>query len=209
MSKTIYLLRHGETDYNLKGIVQGSGVNSSLNATGRKQAAAFYERYCEVSFELVVTSRLKRTYETVLPFIDDGLPWVEKAEINEMSWGIHEGKLASPDMIASYQEMKAGWLQGDYDRRIEGGESAAELGERLERFIAWLRGRPEELILVCSHGRALCALVTLMMGESLSEMNKHQHSNTGLWRARQFPSLFQFDLENDRRHLPQPERSVP
>jgi probable phosphoglycerate mutase len=209
MSKTVYLLRHGETDYNLKGIVQGSGVNSSLNDTGRQQAAAFYERYREVPFELVVTSRLKRTYETVRPFIESGLTWVEKAEINEMSWGIHEGKLASPEMIASYQEMKEGWLRGDYSLRIEGGESAAELGERLERFIAWLRRRPEELILVCSHGRALCALVTLMQGEPLSEMNKYRHSNTGLWRARQFPNLFQFDLENDRRHLPLPERSVP
>ena len=209
MSKTVYLLRHGETDYNLRGIVQGSGVNSSLNDTGRAQAAAFFERYRDLPFELVVTSRLKRTYETVKPFIDTGLTWVEKAEINEMSWGIHEGKLASPEMIESYQEMKEGWLQGDYSRRIEGGESAAELGRRLEKFITWLRARPEELILVCSHGRALCALVTLMQDEPLAEMNKHQHSNTGLWRARQFPGHFRFDLENDRSHLPAPERAVP
>lgn len=209
MSKTVYILRHGETDYNLKGIVQGSGVNSSLNDTGRTQAAAFYEKYGELPFELVVTSRLKRTYETVKGFIDDGLTWVEKAEINEMSWGIHEGKTASPEMIASYQEMKEGWIQGDYSRHIEGGESAAELGERLAKFIEWLRRRPEQLILVCSHGRAMCALVTLMQGEPLSEMNKHQHSNTGLWRAHQLPTYFRFDLKNDRSHLPAPERAVP
>ena len=209
MSKTVYLLRHGETDYNLKGIVQGSGVNSSLNDTGRAQAAAFHRRYGKLPFELVVTSRLKRTHETVRGFIDDGLTWVEKPEINEMSWGIHEGKLASPEMIESYGEMKDGWMQGDYSRRIEGGESAAELGARLAKFVAWLRARPEELLLVCSHGRAMCALVTLMQGEPLSEMNKYQHSNTGLWRARQLDWGFRFDLENDRSHLPVPERAVP
>jgi len=42
MAKTIYFIRHGETEYNKLGIVQGSGVDSELNENGRAQAQAFY-----------------------------------------------------------------------------------------------------------------------------------------------------------------------
>lgn len=41
MKKTFYFIRHGQTDLNLKGIVQGRGVNSPLNETGLAQAQAF------------------------------------------------------------------------------------------------------------------------------------------------------------------------
>ncbi len=55
------------------GIVQGSGVDSSLNDTGFKQSKAFYEKYQNENFDVVITSTLKRTYETAYPFINDGL----------------------------------------------------------------------------------------------------------------------------------------
>ncbi|NDE62419.1 MAG: histidine phosphatase family protein, partial [Cyclobacteriaceae bacterium] len=40
--KKIYLVRHGQTDYNLQGVVQGSGIDAPINATGRAQAEAFF-----------------------------------------------------------------------------------------------------------------------------------------------------------------------
>lgn len=40
--KDIYLIRHGETEYNRKGVVQGSGIDADLNELGQKQAAAFF-----------------------------------------------------------------------------------------------------------------------------------------------------------------------
>lgn len=45
MTKYIYILRHGETDYNRRGIVQGSGVDAELNEYGRLQAEAFFRYY--------------------------------------------------------------------------------------------------------------------------------------------------------------------
>jgi probable phosphoglycerate mutase len=203
--KSIFLVRHGQTDYNLRGIVQGSGVDSSLNHTGREQAGHFYRAYREEPFEVVLTSALKRTWETVAGFIEDGLPWEKHADINEMCWGSHEGKLGTPDSIAEYQRVKDEWGLGQLDGRIGGGESARELGQRLERFIRHLQGRSEERILICSHGRAMCGLVTLMQGKPLSMMNELRHSNTGLWVAEQeADGHFTFSLQNDRRHIPEP-----
>jgi probable phosphoglycerate mutase len=201
--KTVYITRHGQTDFNLQGIVQGSGVDSSLNDTGRAQASYFYDRHQEVPFQVVLTSRLKRTWETVSHFIEAGIPWEKHLEINEMSWGAHEGKKGTPESIAEYGKIKDGWGLGDIDGRIGGGESAREMSIRLQQFIDHLPEREEDTILICSHGRAMCGLVTLMMGRPINRMNELIHSNTGLWRATlQDDGTWRFDLQNDCSHLP-------
>lgn len=201
MKKSIYIVRHGETDYNRQGIVQGSGVDASLNALGRQQARAFYEKYREIAFDAVLTSRLRRTHETMAPFIEGGLPWEQFAEINEMNWGIHEGKKATPEMAKQYDSIKHAWEMGDFDAKLPRGESAAELAARLQQFIQHLRQRPEEKLLVCSHGRAMCCLVTLLKDLSLTKMNQFRHSNTGLWTSNYNGLVFEFELENDTSHL--------
>ena len=201
--KTVYIVRHGETDFNLQGIVQGSGVDASLNDTGREQAGHFHREYGEEPFDLVITSGLKRTWETVSHFIDGGLPWEKHDNINEMCWGSHEGKKGTPESIAEYQAIKNGWAEGKLDGRIGGGESAREMGERLQRFIDHLKERPEQKILICSHGRAMCGLVTLMMGRPIDRMNELTHNNLGLWIAEEQPDgHYAFVVQNDRAHLP-------
>ncbi|MEM6395199.1 MAG: histidine phosphatase family protein [Bacteroidota bacterium] len=201
LNKTIYLVRHGQTDYNLKGIVQGSGVDASLNDTGRAQARAFYDAYQNKPFELVITSALKRTRESVAHFIEDGIPHLTTADINEMHWGVHEGKVGTPESKAEYQRIKDGWAVGDIDGRIGGGESAREMGERLQRFLDMLKQRPEQLLLVCSHGRAMCGLVTLMQGLPIHRMNEFRHSNLGLWLAHSEGEHYRFESKNDLSHL--------
>lgn len=199
--KTIYIVRHGETEFNRRKIIQGSGVDSVLNAKGRQQAKAFFEHYRHVPFEAVLTSRLQRTHQTVQPFIETGLPWEQFAEINEMNWGIHEGKEGTPAMIEEYQMIRSEWGNGNYDVRIPEGESAAELAARLRQFVAHLRQREEQLLLVCSHGRAMSALMSILRQEELKEMNKYVHHNTGLWKTHFAEGIFQFEVENDTLHL--------
>ena len=200
----VYIVRHGQTDYNLRKIVQGSGVDSSLNDTGREQARLLYEKYRDVPFEVVLTSALKRTWETVEGFINSGIAHEKHPQINEMSWGSHEGKKGTRESIAEYQLIKNGWGEGKIDGRIGGGESAREMGVRLEQFIDHLADRSENLLLICSHGRAMCGLITLMMGHKIDRMNELVHSNTGVWRAELQPDgSWRFDLMNDRTHLPQ------
>lgn len=202
--KTVYIVRHGQTDFNLQGIVQGSGVDASLNDHGRLQGKHLFEQYREVPFEVVLTSALRRTWETVHNFIELGLPWEQHPTINEMSWGSHEGKKGTPESIEEYRRIKDGWGEGHIDGRIGGGESAREMGERLQQFIDHLPEREEKLLLICSHGRAMCGLVTLMMGRPIDRMNELIHSNTGVWRATlQENGHWEFDLMNDRSHLPE------
>lgn len=201
MQKEIYIIRHGETDYNRQGIVQGQGVDTSLNALGRRQARAFYEQYREIVFEAVLTSRLRRTHETVQPFLEQGLPWEQFADINEIAWGKHEGRKSTPEMMEQYREVTEAWKNGDFHVSLEGAESAARLAARITRFIEHLRGRPETTLLVCSHGRAMRCLMCLLQEQPLQHMDNYQHSNTGLYQVQYQGDVFRFVLENDLSHL--------
>lgn len=200
-TKTIYIVRHGETEFNRRGIIQGSGVNSELNETGRRQARAFYEHYRNVPFEAVLTSKLVRTHQTMKHFIDAGLPWEQFSEINEMNWGIHEGKESTPELVEEYRMIKEKWGNGEYEVRIREGESAAELAARIHRFKDHLKQRPESCLLICSHGRAMSALMSVLRQEELKFMNRYAHANTGLWRTQYQQGIFHFEVENDTAHL--------
>jgi broad specificity phosphatase PhoE len=203
MSKTVYIVRHGETEYNRLGIVQGAGVDASLNDTGRLQAQAFYQHYQQTGFELVITSTLRRTHETVAPFIDAGLPWEQFGEINEICWGKHEGQKSTPDMHAQYKAVVEAWESGNLQASLEGAEGAADLQERLGNFVQHLNQRPEERILICSHGRAMRALLCLLKEQHLRLMNNYKHDNTGLYKANYREATYHFLLENDTTHLSQ------
>jgi Fructose-2,6-bisphosphatase len=201
LNKTIYFIRHGETDLNRAHIVQGSGVDSSLNELGRQQAGHFYDYYRNQRFDLVICSTLKRSYQTVLPFVDKEIPLLRFAEINEMNWGVHEGKSSTPEMKAAYDEMIGQWNLGNFDARLEEGESASEMADRIISFLDQLKQMPQKKILVCSHGRALRCIMTLLKGQHLREMESYKHSNTGLFLVKQEGQEFKVLLENDTRHL--------
>ncbi len=198
---TIYLIRHGETEFNRQGIVQGSGVDTSLNEKGLAQAAAFFRTYQHLDFELVVTSGLQRTHQTVQSFLDGGIAWVKETDINEISWGEHEGLPGSPERIAMYENMIGAWQSGNPDVSLPGGETARQLADRVGRFVEWLKIRPEQRILVCSHGRTIRCLVTLLKGRPLADMEMVTHSNTGCFKIRLVDGQFVFDAENDMGHL--------
>ena len=154
-----YFVRHGQTEYNRLNIIQGSGVDTELNATGREQAQAFYENYQNEGFDLAICSGLQRTYQTILPFVQKDLELLRFQEINEINWGIHEGKKSSPWMIKSYNKVVANWREENYDVRVEGGESARELADRLQEFLLILNDRSEKRTLICTHGRTLRCLM--------------------------------------------------
>lgn len=200
-AKTIYIVRHGETDLNRQRIVQGSGVDASINETGQQQAQAFFDYYKNIGFEVVITSSLRRTHETMAPFIQTGLPWEKYPEINEIGWGIHEGKKGTPELARQYQRIIGEWQQGNYQAKLPQGESAMEMKTRLSHFVEHLKSRPEKTMLVCSHGRAMRCLMCVLRGEHLREMENYHHANTGLYKVIYHQGNFDFELINDTSHL--------
>lgn len=201
--KTIYLIRHGETDFNLKGIVQGSGVNSSLNDTGRNQASRFYDHYRNIPFELVITSKLNRTIETAMPFIDQGIPHHIFSEFNEINWGILEGIKPSLENRQDFRGMLSTWANGDYSTAIEGGETPWQVHQRMKQGIDKLSAMQENQILIVSHGRAMRILLCTMLNKPLSAMDTFPHTNTSLYQLKWDGNKYSLDISNDLSHLEQ------
>lgn len=203
MTKLIYLIRHGETDFNKLNIVQGCGVDTSLNATGRSQAEMFFAHYQDIKFDKVYISALRRTYESVEPFIkNQQLPFEQIPELNEINWGILEGKKQEPEDAQLFLSIIEQWKKGFYEVKIEGGESPAELQKRqqiaLEKI---MKNTDEKTILICMHGRAIKSFLCLLLQKPLSEMDQFEHSNLGLYRLHYKQGQFHLELRNSKTHL--------
>lgn len=201
-TKKIYLIRHGQTDYNLQGIVQGSGVDSDLNATGRQQAALFYEMYQSVGFDKIYTSRLKRSIQSVQHFIDAGLPVEHYEGLNEINWGSREGQKITDDDDAYYHELVKKWGEGQVDLPIEGGESPVMMQERQKPVLDKILSRENEnIVLICMHGRAMRAFLSLMLNYPLKDMDKFDHTNLCLYELTYTGNMFVLDRYCDTTHL--------
>src|SRR5258708_16141854 len=84
--KTLYIVRHGQTDLNKQGIVQGRGRDTDLNEEGRHQAALFYKAYKNVPFDRIYISELKRTQQSIQAFIDKGIPYEKLPVLVDLPW---------------------------------------------------------------------------------------------------------------------------
>lgn len=202
MDKEIYIIRHGETELNKQGIVQGRGIDSDLNDTGRAQAAGFYAIYKDLPFDKVYTSALKRTQQTVQSFIDAGLPWEKHPELDELAWGEWEGKQTNENTIGAFKDITESWQAGDYDAHFKGGESPNDVALRLNKFIDVLQNTPDEkLVLICMHGRALRLLLCLISDKPMSAMYDYPHQNTGLYKVNLTNGQFTITETNNTDHL--------
>ena len=201
-NKTIYLIRHGQTDFNKQGIVQGSGVDTSLNEMGRMQAEAFYQAYKDIPFDKIYISGLKRTKETMAPFINAGIPHQQFPELNEFSWGCKEGMPLTDENHQAYLKVTDAWKAGNLHECIEGGESPIQVRERLQTAIdAIMANEDEEVILVCMHGRAMRVFLCILLNYDLCNMDYFAHDNTCLYKMVYTGSMFSVVSFNDVAHL--------
>ena len=200
--KKIYLVRHGQTDYNLQGVVQGSGIDAPINATGRAQAEAFFRTYRSVPFDRVYHSALLRTRQSVQGFIDLGLPTCMLPELNEISWGDFEGTPMTPEEGQYYQFMLHQWQLGNLDYAIAGGESPNAVAERLSKALEILLKDTRKTLLVCMHGRAMRIFLSILCQTDLKDMDQYEHNNLCLYLLEQnSETTFSILKHNDQDHL--------
>lgn len=202
IQKTLYIVRHGQTDLNKQGVVQGRGMNTDLNDEGRKQAGLFFEAYKDVAFDKIYISELKRTQQSVQPFIDLGIPYEKLSGLDELAWGIYEGKPRTPDTDAGFLKLVRDWVEGNLDSKIEGGESPNEVKARQETALTIIMSHPEEeTVLICMHGRAMRLLLCLLTGKPLTEMESFPHQNLVLYKVTYDGAKFGIVDFNNAEHL--------
>ena len=203
IGKTIHLIRHGQTDFNLKNIIQGSGIDSDLNENGLLQASKFYQTYRSTPYKHIYTSQLKRAIQSVNNFIEDGIPHSSLEELNEINWGIMEGKIQNPETVKLYHETISNWKNGILNQSVEGGETPLEMYQRQAKGLEMLMNKPseEDIILICMHGRAIRSFLCLLTATPLQEMENWDHSNLCLYTLKFNGKTFDIIQGNDTSHL--------
>lgn len=202
MIKTLYIVRHGQTELNKRGIIQGRGMNTDLNDEGRKQARQFFEAYKSVAFDKIYISELKRTQQSIQQFIDLGIPYEKLSGLDELGWGVHEGQPSTTENKADFLRIMRDWMDGKLDEKFEGGESPNEVKERQLEALKVIMSHPEEeTVLICMHGRALRLILCLLTEKPLTEMDTFPHQNLVLYKVVYDGSKYEIVDFNNAEHL--------
>lgn len=202
IEKTLYIVRHGQTELNRLGIVQGRGRDTDLNDTGRTQAASFYNAYKDVPFDKIYISELKRTQQSIQPFIDLGISFEKLSGLDELAWGVHEGQTATVETKSAFLDLMRNWVDGNLDEKFDGGESPNEVKTRQLEALKVIMSHPEEKnVLICMHGRAMRLFLCILTGKPLSEMDSFPHQNLVLYKVIYDGDRFEIVDFNNAAHL--------
>lgn len=162
----VCLVRHGQSQWNVAGRVQGQARGNHLTSVGFIQAsqAAMLLGGCGAS--RVISSDLERAEETAHIVAQElGLPLELDAALREQAAGSLEGRLAR-DLKA--QEPPEGLHL--HDVRWGGGESVADVHARLRVWWEKLRRTPDQTVIVVSHGIALQVLRAVIAGRGAHDV---------------------------------------
>lgn len=162
----IGLIRHGLTDWNALGRIQGHS-DIPLNDEGRRQAGLLAERLVtereSVQWDFIVASELSRAQETAQIIADRlHIPLLEPDQrLKERSFGQVEG--------LTWQEREEKW-GADWETLELGQEKIEDIQARGMEFLNHtMEQYPEQNILVVSHGGFLSQLFTLLLKEAHTE----------------------------------------
>jgi broad specificity phosphatase PhoE len=185
MTRTLLLVRHGETEWNREGRFQGHS-DVPLSELGKSQARALRSRL-ETALDghlfdddhtAVMTSDLRRAHETAeLAFGRDGRTLHVRRELREFSYGVFEG-FTRAEIDQRYPGAMLAWLHGDRDTAVPGGESRAAVHARaLAAVQSFLEAMPQRHIVVVSHGGVMRQLLALCFDDR-SEPRSLSFANT-------------------------------
>jgi len=172
----LYLARHGQTDWNVEGRMQG-GTDIPLNATGRKQAAALKDHLKGVRFDAVYSSTLSRSRETA-EIVRGQVPLTSLPGLAERRFGKFEGLLSNaPDTGPEFERRR--WDPKD---ALDGGESWVAFTDRVRSTLQTIRPKhPSGTILVVGHGGTNQAVLQIVFGLSIDDTRAITQANDELY----------------------------
>ena len=181
MSRILVLVRHGQSEWNLKNLFTGwkdpdlseKGLEEAISAGKKLKAAG-------LKFNIAFTSALQRAQHTCQHILDEmGQPKLETIKnqaLNERDYGDLSG-LNKDDARKKWGEEQVHIWRRSYDVPPPGGESLRDTGARVWPYYLHniqphvLRG---ETVLVAAHGNSLRALIMALEGLSGDEIVKRE-----------------------------------
>ena len=182
--RTWYLVRHGETEWNAAGRMQGQW-DSSLTPLGREHARNSARLLARMGIDALFASPLGRVRETIA-IVQEELSGsghtppavVFDDRLKEWSAGIWQGELHA-DLAGKWPDEVAAWHADRYAYRPPGGENFGDLVDRASGFLTDLAAIPGSNVAIVAHGflnRALAAVLLSLPPEEMLRI--HQTNDT-------------------------------
>jgi broad specificity phosphatase PhoE len=173
----LWLVRHGQTDWNVEGRFQGQS-DVPLNSAGLAQASDLAAKLAGHKFSAVYSSDLMRARQTAIAIAGRlGLPVRVDRRLREICQGEWEGLLVG-EVRQRYSQDFSVPYHDTARSRAPGGESVIQLAERLIQAANDIAAAfPAQSVLIVSHGLALAALVCTATNLPLSEVYSHIPDN--------------------------------
>ncbi|MBX2953122.1 MAG: histidine phosphatase family protein [Leadbetterella sp.] len=184
---TIYLLRHGETDFNAQNNRYCGRTDIPVNAKGRAQAEAVRRQLEGVNFTGVYSSPLLRAYKTAQ--IVSGREVTKDKRLIEVDFGLWEGKTRK-QFIEEHPDSWEKWSADPSTNRAGvNGETGQEIVSRVDAFFEELLGTHQEgTFLVVAHNGVNRLFMAHKLGMPLANYRRIVQQNSSVTR---------FTLSND------------
>lgn len=180
MTNTIYIVRHGQTEWNLLGKTQGHG-NSDLTPKGIEQAELLADSMTKYPIDYIYSSDLGRAYQTAEIIGNKLSIEVEKTEaLREMNFGTWEGRIIK-DIIEEDPELYKMWRNEPHLAKIPQGEKLSQIKERTDAFIKEINEKYDgKHIVLVTH--SLCARIMLLsfLDSDVKNIYRINQANTAL-----------------------------
>lgn len=147
----LYVVRHGQTDQNVLGLVQGD-TESDLTEKGREEAKALQELVESLNVDVVVSSPLRRALDTAKLITNNKKEIIIDERLIERNFGLSEGKPVDEELTVKYWDFR---LNTD----INQVEKVQDLMFRITEFIEDMRNKyDDKKVLVVAHSAILRAI---------------------------------------------------
>lgn len=175
----LWLVRHGQTDWNLTGRWQGQSPDApTLNETGRAQALAARAQLQDGGFSALYASDLPRSRATAELLAEPlGLIVTLEPRLREINLGRWEGML-SDEIERQYPQELLERQRDPFHARAPGGESPQEVAERVLAAVTEIAARhPGASVLIVGHGISLAVIICHAQGIPLERVYDHIPEN--------------------------------
>ncbi|WP_448642223.1 histidine phosphatase family protein [Geodermatophilus sp. URMC 63] len=174
---TLLLVRHGQSEWNAAGLMQGQTAHVPLTGLGHEQAAAAARELAVLRPGALLSSDLRRAVQTAEHCARaTGLPFTTTAALREQGYGVLEGR-PSRELWDVVDWTDPHWA-------AEGGESLAQLHARVADLLAELQVTPPaDVVGLVTHGDTIRAVQAVAAGlgpDRLPAVTPHNGSVTRL-----------------------------
>lgn len=200
MQTTVFLIRHGESNYNREGRIQGDSDFAKLTEHGVVQSELLKKRLDKERFDVMYSSPLRRSMETSHILRPDGMNVLSDGGLKERSFGELENRIweqVGEDIRNEYRATRE--LSG-----IKGAEGLEELRKRVWTcFMEIIKENFGKRILVITHGGFIAMVMAIVTKTELRLSRRFQADNGSVTviNYNGEDNTFRVDRFNDTSHL--------